>query len=103
MTYIKEFPFSENEFVVAGPGCKKGLDYIFKDYDGMTSEEALFWLRDNIDFVFSWDPKALFSDLPEHDRCLNIMSLENCMCELAKYIRTIEGTGRPRVKYKQHK
>lgn len=112
LTYIKEFPFSENEFVVAGPGCKKGLDYLFDDYDGMSPEEALFWLRDNVDHIFSkimapngqyWDPRELFIDLPEYDRCLNIMSLENCMCELAKYIRTIEGTGRPRVKYKQHK
>lgn len=111
LTYIKEFPFSENEFVVAGPGCKKGLDYLFDDYYGMSPEEALFWLRDNVDSLFSqvaednkrfWDPKELFVDLPEYDRCLNIMSLENCMCELSKYIRTIEGTGRPRVKYKQH-
>lgn len=112
LTYIKEFPFSENEFVIAGPGCNKGLDYLFDDYDGMSPEEALFWLRDNVDHIFSkiiapngqyWDPRELFIDLPEYDRCLNIMSLENCMCELAKYIRTIEGTGRPRVKYKQHK
>lgn len=112
LTYIKEFPFSENEFVIAGPGCKKGLDYLFDDYDGMSPEEALFWLRDNVDHIFSkimapngqyWDPRELFIDLPEYDRYLNIMSLENCMCELAKYIRTIEGTGRPRVKYKQHK
>lgn len=112
LTYIEEFPFSENEFVVAGPGCKKGLDYLFDDYDGMSPEEALFWLRDNVDSLFSqvaednkrsWDPKELFVDLPEYDCCLNIMSLENCMCELSKYIRTIEGTGRPRVKYKQHK
>ena len=112
LAYIKEFPFSENEFVIAGPGCKKGLDYLFDDYDGMSPEEALFWLRDNVDSLFSqvaednkrsWDPKELFVDLPKYDRCLNIMSLENCMCELSKYIRTIEGTGRPRVKYKQHK
>ena len=112
LTYIKEFPFSENEFVIAGPGCKKGLDYLFDNYDGMSPEEALFWLRDNVDHIFSkimasngqyWDPRELFVDLPEYDRCLNIMSLENCMCELSKYIRTIEGTGRPRVKYKQHK
>ena len=111
LTYIEEFPFSENEFVVAGPGCQKGLEYLFDDYDGMSPEEALFWLRNNVDSLFSqvaednkrsWDPKALFSDLPDYDRCLNIMSLENCMCELRKYIRTIEGNGRPRVKYRQH-
>ena len=121
LTYIKEFPFSENEFTIAGPGCKKGLDYIFKDKDGMTYEECLFWLRDHInmegyslfrnDELYDYEeehgyshreynPYKLFSDLPEYDRCMNVMSLENCMCELSKYIRTVRGEGRPRCHYK---
>lgn len=121
LTYIPEFPFSENEFTVAGPGCKKGLDYIFKDRDGMTYEECLFWLRDMInldgyslfrnDELYDWEeehkfhhrdyqPAELFDDLPEYDRCMNVMSLENCMCELSKYLRTVRGEGRPRNKYK---
>lgn len=105
MTYIKDFPFSENEFVVAGPGCKSGLKYIIKDPDGMKPEECLFWLRDNIDWLFRdflekpWDPQSLFVDLPENDRYMNVMSLENCMCELSKYIRAKNGTGRPRKRY----
>ena len=122
LTYIEEFPFSENEFTVAGPGCKKGLDYIFKDKDGMTYEECIFWLRNMIneegyslfrndelyDFAEEkgyrqrvYDPHKLFSDLPEYDRCMNVMSLENCMCELSKYIRTVRKEGRPRNRYKQ--
>ena len=121
LTYIPEFPFSENEFTVAGPGCKKGLDYIFKDRGGMTYEECLFWLRNEInleidslfraDELYEWEdenempdklwkPDKLFSDLPEYDRCMNVMSLENCMCELSKYLRTVRGEGRPRNKYK---
>lgn len=106
MTYIKEFPFSENEFVVAGPGCRNGLKFIIPDPDGMTPEECLFWLRDNIDWVFHdfmgkpWNPQTLFTDLPESDRYMNVMSLENCMCELSKYIRTKKGTGRPRKIYR---
>lgn len=124
LTYIEDFPFSENEFTIAGPGCKKGLDYIFKDKDEMTYEECLFWLRNEIntdtDFVPSllnrdeldvleehytgtsclyYDPATLFADLPEYDRCVNVMSLENCMCELSKYIRTVRGKGRPRNHY----
>ena len=35
MTYIAEFPFSENEFTVAGPGCVMGLNYLFEDRDGV--------------------------------------------------------------------
>lgn len=113
LTYIEDFPFSENEFVVAGPGCKKGLDYVFDDYDGMNPEEALFYLRDWMDEYFYqlpsteenglvWNPEKLFRDLPAYDRRMNVMSLENCFCELSKYIRTMEGTGRPRVRYRQH-
>lgn len=108
LTYIREFPFSENEFTIAGPGCKKGLDYIFDDFDGMTYEEALFWLRDEINNnrlfqrnSLMWNPDGLFKHLPKYDRCLSVMSLENCHCEISKYIRTLEGTGRPRVRYKK--
>lgn len=106
MTYIDEFPFSENEFTVAGPGCVMGLNYLFEDRDGMSYEECLFWLRDNLDRLFveelgkDWDAKRVFWDLPEEDRCFNIMSLENCFCELSKYIRAKDGTGRPRKRYK---
>lgn len=105
-TYIEDFPFSENEFVVAGPGCIMGLDYLFEDRDGMTYEECLFWLRDNLEPLFlseldkEFDPARIFWDLPEEDRCFNVMSLENCFCELSKYIRAKEGTGRPRKRYK---
>lgn len=106
MTYIKRFPFSENEFTVAGPGCRNGLDRLFLDRDGMSYEECLFWLRENLDRLFceelrkDWDAKKVFWDLPEEDRCFNVMSLENCFCELSKYIRAKTGTGRPRQTYK---
>ena len=106
MTYIAEFPFSENEFTVAGPGCVMGLNYLFEDRDDMSYEECLFWLRDNLDRLFveelgkDWDAKRVFWDLPEEDRCFNVMSLENCFCELSKYIRAKDGTGRPRKRYK---
>lgn len=106
MSYIKEFPFSENEFTVAGPGCISGLNYLFKNRDGMSYEECLFWLRDNLDRLFieelgkDWDAKKVFWDLPEEDRCFNVMSLENCFCELSKYIRAKEGVGRPRKTYR---
>lgn len=110
LTYIPEFPFSENEFVVAGPGCKRGLDLIFECKDGMTYEECMFWLRDAINerdlFNSSricgsvYEPEKLFSDLPKYDRKMNVMSIENCMCELSKYVKAVTGTGRPRNKYK---
>lgn len=109
MTHIPEFPFSENEFTVAGPGCCMGLNYLFDDKDGMSYEECIFWVRDNLERLFhdvlgkEWDSQKVFWDLPEEDRCFNVMSLENCFCELSKYIRAKTGTGRPRKKYHSRK
>lgn len=106
-TYIKEFPFSENEFTVAGPGCRKGLDMLFTDKDGMTYEECLFWLRNNWyrfkNHKLFFDPEKEMLDLKHYDRVMNVMSLENCFCELSKYIRAYNNTGRPRNKYKPRK
>jgi len=104
LTYIPEYKFSENEFTISGPGCDRGIDLMFDDKDGMTSEEALFWIRDNIEK--EWDKRdmhvdfdELFDHLPEYDRCLNVMMLENSYCELSKYTKARRGTGRPRNRY----
>ncbi len=105
-TYIKDFPFSENEFTVAGPGCRSGIDFLFKDKDGMTYEECLFWIRDNwknIPDYFglrNWfDPKEEMIDLKHYDRVMNVMSLENCFCEFSKYNKIILKKGKPRIRY----
>lgn len=98
-TYLEEFPWSENEFVVCGPGCTWGLSELFSDHGGLTYDELLFWLRDNCPFTQE-ELDSLMIDLPEYDRNMNIMSLENCMCELSKYVRAKEGTGRPKNKYR---
>ena len=98
LTYLPEFPWSENEFVVSGPGCIAGLTELFEDRGGLTFDELLFWLRDNCPITRE-ECMELMVDLPEEDRVMNLMSLENCMCELSKYIRAVEGTGRPKNIY----
>lgn len=104
-TYCPEYAFSENEFTIAGPGCKMGLDFIFLDRDGMTHEEALFWLRDNQESLF-WDylgvlHSEFMTDQDEHEQTLSVMSWENIMCETSKYIRcmdAIERGDKPRTR-----
>ena len=89
-TYCEDYWFSENEFTVSGPGCTKGINLLFKDRDGMTHEECLFWMRDNQNEMFEqfgYDPYNLFDDLPIYDRYINLMSFENLMCELQKYVK----------------
>lgn len=79
LTYIPEYPISENHFVVAGPGCYTGLNFLFDDFDGMTCEEAIFWIRDNFNKIFGdkYSPEELFSNEPEDNRNWNVMSIEN--------------------------
>lgn len=103
-TYCEDSLWSENEFVVAGPGARRGLDLVFDNHDGMTYEESLFWLRDNWLIICNWlqlpwNPDEIFVDLEPEDRYMNVMSLQNCHCEISKYIRAVNGTGRPRNKY----
>lgn len=95
LTYIAEFPFSENEFVIAGPGCKRGMNHVFIDYGGLSHAEGLFWLRDNwndlmVEYSIPWDAHTLMVDLPEWDRYMNVMSIENCFCEFQKYVRRLD-------------
>ena len=110
LTYIKEFPFSENEFTVAGPGCYYGLQLLTgKDsedsgFNGMSSEEIIFWMRNNLVEEFNrrdleFDPDKVFIDLPKEDRKFNVMSLENIMCEFSKYYSIYSGIRKGRMKY----
>lgn len=102
-TYIDEFPYSENEYTIAGPGCQKGIEYLFNDTQELTYEECIFWLRDYLNSLPENDPlnpKEFFSDLPDYDQKWNVMCLENCLCEFSKYIRILTKTGKPRAIYK---
>ncbi|CAB5508919.1 hypothetical protein [Salmonella phage Se_EM4] len=92
-TYIPEYPFSENHFTIAGPGCRAGIDLMFLDKDGMTHEECIFWLRDNQDAVYGplgYNREEFWSAEEPWDHHLNIMAGENMFCELQKYTRCVE-------------
>lgn len=96
LAYCPECPVSENEFVVAGPGCKNGLKLLFENKDGMTPEECLFWVRDNWDsmidyFGIDWKPEEIFWDFPPEEQRLSVMALQNCFCELYKFDRAYNG------------
>ena len=106
LTYTNEneFPFSENEFVISGPGCDRGIEHFVIDKDGLTNDEFMFWLRDNIDRLCSendidWNPQEMFEFLNEDSRNWGVMQIENSFCEFDKYIRTKYNGKRPKNKY----
>lgn len=92
-TYNPDYPFSENHFTIAGPGCRAGIDLLFLDKDGMTHEECIFWLRDNQDDVYGplgYNREEFWSAEAPEDQCMNVQQLENHFCELSKYTRCVE-------------
>ncbi len=107
-SYCPEYPFSDKEFTVAGPGCKMGMDFVFEDRDGMTYEECLFWLRNNQKALFleylGKDPSEVLVDRPYGQRYLSVMDWENSgACEVSKYIRCHQALQRgekPRTRVK---
>ena len=76
---------------------------VMDTYKNYINDELHDWAEEHGLKQREYDPYKLFSDLPIYDRCINVMSLENCMCELSKYIKAVKGTGRPRNKYTPYK
>jgi hypothetical protein len=70
--------FRENDFVVLGPGARKGATALLGPYTG------------KLDDVLEWAWKTLVSH-PEQpmvgDRRLSLMDVQNCLCEFSKYVR----------------
>lgn len=92
-TYNEDYPFSENHFTIAGPGCRAGIDLLFADKGGMTHDECIFWLRDNQDKVFApydYERETFWLHEAPEDKCMNVMQLENMFCELQKYTRCVQ-------------
>lgn len=105
LTYIISFPFTEMNFVISGPGCERGINWIFSNRDGMNSEECLFWFTINQDYIAEkhhekWEMNEIFHFLPKDERVYTLMDMENSgACEIDKRCRTKFGNKRPKQKY----
>ncbi|BCG50138.1 hypothetical protein [Ralstonia phage RP13] len=108
-TYISKYGFTENDYVVSGPGCDNGIDWmvggnIIKDdgnpdygifqrkYPSDTYNEFIVWFRDHLPMLMEhtgleWDPKSFQHFLPEKQQDWNLMQIENSFCELNKLMK----------------
>lgn len=76
----------EDEFVVAGPGARKGAAAL-----GLGPQEGVEWAVHAI--------RALGEDTPRlGDRVPSYMDAQNCLCEFSKYVRYVE-KGAPGTPY----
>jgi hypothetical protein len=93
--------FDENKFVIAGPGCVNGLNRLFLDKKKLSDEDCIQYLVDIQKLGFeknNIELKTFFKDRKEP--YLNLMAMENCLCEISKYLKIYYKEGRARNKYK---
>lgn len=84
VNYSEITTFSENEFVVAGPGARDGIRKCFTDAGGLSEEDIIRWVADRQDV----DPDRLgltFQSL--FGRPLQLIDVQNIFCEVGKYAR----------------
>lgn len=80
--------FDEDTFVVAGPGARRGLSRLFPKHKKKDCSQLIKQLVEKHDW------KRL--ELPQP---MNLMAMENCLCEISKYLKAYYKEGRPRVRY----
>lgn len=98
--YTTLIDFSENDFVVPGPGARSGITKCFSDLDGLTPEDVIQWMVDTQHQQFD-EYGLVFEDL--FGRSLTLIDCQNLFCETDKYARVmhpeVRGLGdRTRIK-----
>jgi len=84
LNYSPIIEFSEDDFVVPGPGAMRGIGKVFVDLGDLAPAEAILWLVQQQDLVgdrFDLSAPSLFG------RALHAIDCQNLLCEVDKYCR----------------
>lgn len=100
INYSDVTSFSEEEFVVAGPGARDGIMKCFSDRGNYSDEDVIRYMMDNQEAEFyrrGLDFRDLFG------RSLKLIDCQNLFCEIGKYARVshphiLDSSGRVRIK-----
>lgn len=103
LNYTSLINFSEQEFVVAGPGALRGIRQCFSNLGGRTPAEIIRWVMERQEAELAvrglrW--KNLFG------RPMQLIDVQNVFCEVDKYLRAGSGPRkrgeRTRIKQNLH-
>jgi hypothetical protein len=102
LNYSPLTAFSEDEFVVAGPGALDGIEKCFLGASKIDPADIIKYMRDNQERHFA-DQEIEFQTL--WGRPLKLVDCQNVFCEISKYARVAfpeyDGrAGRKRIKQK---
>lgn len=100
LNYGPLLDFSEMDFVVAGPGARRGVQKCFLDTAGLSAEDVIAATADLAESEFDRQGIA-FKDL--FGRPLQLIDCQNLFCEVDKYARAVYpefngDSGRSRIK-----
>jgi hypothetical protein len=101
--YSPVIDFDENTFVKAGIGAKRGLHKCFSGFGGHSCEELIRFTQDHFEF---FQEKYGYTDFKNlYGRPPTLIDLQNCFCEVDKYLRVklphlSQGQKRIKQKYK---
>ena len=84
LNYSTIMDYSENEFVVPGPGALDGLSKCFESLGDYSPSDTIQWLTDIQDEEFL-RLGLCFPDL--WGRSLQLVDVQNILCEVSKYTR----------------
>lgn len=81
-------------FAAPGPGSKRGLNWVFKrdfnaPWNAVEWHEKLLLLKEKV------DPFVAELEYPP----LHAADLQNCLCELGKMVKVLQGWGRPKRRF----
>ena len=100
INYIGYHKFSEDDFIICGPGAHRGVLKIFKK---LPKNMKIF---DVIKLLHAVQEDELKDFIPIPGHMPSVMDIQNCLCEVDKYTRTIEGVnnfGMSRIKSRFYK
>lgn len=96
LMYLEQIPYSNNCFVITGPGSQAGIDRIFIDKDGMSYEECVCYLTYNFEKLciecyneeFEY---SLVKHILNDPQAYCVTDVQNMLCEFSKFKYLIEG------------
>ena len=84
LNYSSHLDFDENEFVVAGPGARRGLNKCFQPDPSWTEADLIGWTADRQEAEFT-ARQLDWTNLG--GRRLQLVDIQNIFCEVDKYTR----------------
>jgi len=93
----KAIPFTENDWVNPGPGCKRGINLIWpKSHHVEEYQNDIRWLQSHQEECF----ERYHLTFHQYHHPLTLRGIEHSLCEFQKYFKMMHKVGKQRMYFK---